>query len=112
MLTKKTRGLLAVIALLVFASGCISKSSIKQGDADAKRPINCATAASDIQLLESEKANVGQQIVSGATSIIPIGAVVHVLQLDEGKQLEVGIGEYNRMLDKRIAEIKKECNIK
>jgi hypothetical protein len=89
----------------------MSKKEIKKGEAQMKQPINCATAEQDIKLLESEKARTSQEIIAGATSIIPIGAVVHLLMLDEGKQLKVGFGEYNRMIDKKIAEIKKECNI-
>jgi len=54
---------------------------------------------------------VGQQITSGVSSIVPIGAVLNILQLKERDSLEVGCGEYNHMIDKKIAEIKKECNI-
>jgi hypothetical protein len=95
----------------VLLTGCATKSSITRGEADAKRPINCATAAADIQILEQEKVNAAQQFAAGASSILPIGAVVNLLDKTEGTQLKVGFGEYNRMLNAKIAEIKKECNI-
>ena len=107
----KTKKLMGITALIICAlmMGCISKKEIEKGKADVKKPINCATAVQDIANLEKEKARVGQEIVAGATSIVPIGAVLHVLQLKERDDLEVGCGEYNHMIDKKIAEIKKEC---
>ncbi len=90
----------------------MTKSKIEQGEADAKKPINCATAVQDIQRLESEKANVEQQAIAGAQSVIPVSAVMNILERNELNELEVGGGEYNRMIDEKIAEIKKECKIK
>jgi hypothetical protein len=111
MKTKTMAGFTVLVMCSLMMGGCMSKKEIKKGEAQMKQPINCATAEQDIKLLESEKARTSQEIVAGATSIIPIGAVVHLLMLDEGKQLKVGFGEYNRMIDKKIAEIKKECKI-
>ena len=105
---------LAVTLVLVGAllTGCMSKAAIRKGEADAKKPINCATAEADIRMLESEKAHGAQQITAGVTSIVPIGFVLNAVQGKELDSIKVGIGEYNRMLDKKIAEIKRVCKIK
>ena len=58
------------------------------------------------------QANLAKEIADGATSIIPIGLVSHLLMRDEGDTLKVGTGEYNRALDKKIAQIKTQCGIK
>ena len=104
-------GIMMGVVCGVLLTGCATKSSIRSGQADAKRPINCATAVADIQVLEQEKVNAAQQFAAGASAIIPIGAVLNLLEKDEGTQFKVGFGEYNKMLNAKIAEIKKECNI-
>ena len=103
----------AVIALLAWAllSGCASTSFMKQGEKDVLKPVNCATAQEDIKVLESEKVRIDQEVAAGATAILPIGAVLNVVQRKERQQWKVGFGEYNRMIDKKIAEIKQQCNI-
>lgn len=53
-----------------------------------------------------------KEVAAGASSIVPISAIVNMLQLKERDQFKVGFGEYNRMIDAKIAEIKKECQIK
>lgn len=79
---------------------------------EMKQPINCATAEGDIRVLESEKAHVGKQIIDGVTAIVPAGAVIGILMGTETTKLKVATGEYNEMIDKRIAEIKSTCGIK
>ena len=74
-----------------------------------KQPISCATAEGDIRALEHEKAHVAQQIAEGVMAIVPISLVVGIVTGTEGTKLKVATGEYNKMIDKRIAEIKTEC---
>jgi len=59
----------------------------------------------------SEKAHVAQQIVEGVTSITPPGFLVGVVTGTEKEKLKVGVGDYNEMIDNRIAEIKEKCGI-
>jgi len=103
-------------AIIVFAlmSGCAAKAPApeKQVKADLAKAVDCSSAAADIKTLTSEKARTSQEIEDGASSIIPIGAVAHIFGRSEGESLEIGTGEYNRKLDEKIAEIKKQCNIK
>jgi hypothetical protein len=108
MCKKKIIGL--TVALLVVA-GCSSPST-KKGEADLGKAINCSTAEADIRSLRAEKAHTSQEIAAGVTSIVPIGAVAHMFEGNEGDTLKVGTGEYNKALDKKIAEIKKLCNVK
>ena len=79
---------------------------------EMKQPINCATAEGDIRVLESEKAHVAKQIIDGVTAIFPAGAVLGILMGKEKTKLEVATGDYNKMIEKRIAEIKSECGLK
>ena len=74
-------------------------------------PINCATAEGDIRLLESEKAHVAEQIAMGVAAIFPAGLVLGILTGTEDEKIEVAMGEYDKMIDKRIAEIKAHCGI-
>ena len=78
---------------------------------EMKQPISCATAEGDIRVLEHEKVHVAQQILEGVTSIAPPGLILGVVTGTEKTKIRVGVGEYNKMIDKRIAEIKEKCGI-
>jgi hypothetical protein len=98
-----------VICLMISLTNCAMKQ--KKVEKEMQQPINCATAEGDIRVLKSEKAHVGQQIVEGVTSITPPGFIVGVVTGTEKEKMKVGVGEYNEMIDKRIAEIKEKCGI-
>ena len=74
-------------------------------------PINCSTAEGDIRMLQEEKANVAQQILAGVSAITPAGFVIGVVTRTEQTKLTVATGEYDRMIDERIAEIKAKCGV-
>lgn len=103
---------LLVIALAGLVLGGCSSPNTKQAQKEMAKPVDCATAEGDIRALTAEKAHTSQEIAAGVTSIIPIGAVAHMFEGKEGETLKVGTGEYNKALDKKIAEIKQKCNIK
>lgn len=101
-----------IVALLsVFIAGCASPIT-PQAKEDLSKPVNCATAEQDIKTLEAEKASVATQVASGATAVLPVSAVIAILGGNESAKIEVAVGEYNDRIDKKIAEIKQQCNIK
>jgi len=101
---------MAVLICLAFSvtGYAMEEKKVRQ---EMKQPINCATAEGDIRVLESEKAHVAKQIVDGVTAIFPAGAVLGILTGTEETKLKVATGEYNKMIDKRIAEIKSHCGL-
>lgn len=101
----------AIILSAVFIA-CGSTKVAKQGEMDAKKPVNCATAEADIRVLQSEKIHASQQIAAGVTAIVPVGLVAGVATGTEGTKAKVASGDYNRMLDAKIAEIKQTCGVK
>jgi len=105
----KKMTLILVVALVILIAGCSDK--YKKTEQQMKQPINCATAEGDIRMLMHEKAHVTDQIAQGVSAIFPAGAVVGVATKTEGTKLKVATGDYNKMIDKRIAEIKKECGV-
>jgi len=76
-----------------------------------KPPINCFTAEGDIRVLQSEKASVAQQMAAGLQTIVPTSIVVGLITGTSGTSAQVENGEYNRMIDARIAEIKSVCGM-
>jgi len=98
--------LLCVIALL---SGCAT--GYKKEEAALKQPINCSTAQGDLRSLQHEKANLAQEVAAGVTMIYPVGLVVGVVTRTEGTKYQVATGEYNKMIDARMAEIKSTCGV-
>jgi len=102
-----------VLALAIcagLASGCTGKSAA--GQRALKQPVNCSTAQGDLRVLEAEKVHLAEQIAIGATAILPAGAVIGILTGTEDDKLEVAVGEYDRKLDAKIAEIKRTCGIR
>jgi hypothetical protein len=102
----------AVFALgfAVSVTGCAQQ--LKQEEQSAKTmPIHCGTAQGDIRVLQSEKANVAQQVAMGVTMIYPASAVISILTGVEDTKYQVATGEYNAAIDKKIAEIKRTCGL-
>jgi hypothetical protein len=62
-------------------------------------------------VLQSEKANVAQEIANGVTAIVPAGAVIGIITGTESGKFKVASGDYNKMIDQKIAEIKSTCNL-
>ena len=98
------------IGLLLFLAGCSSPIS-KQAKEDLAQPVNCATAEGDIRSLNAEKSHASSQLAAGIKAIVPVGLVTNVASGTEGDQAKVATGEYNKMLDKKIAEIKQQCGM-
>jgi hypothetical protein len=99
-----------VICLAFFVAACAAPIS-QQAKQDLASPVDCSTAQSDIKILEDERASVVKQIEDGVTAIMPVGAVVGILSHTEIGKLEVGTHYYNHQINKKIAEIKRECGV-
>jgi hypothetical protein len=106
----KKMTMISMVALVILVTGCSDK--YKKTEQQMKQPINCATAEGDIRMLMHEKAHVSDEIAAGATAIFPAGAVIGIVTKTEGEKLKVATGKYNKMIDKRIAEIKAQCGVK
>ena len=102
---------ITAIFLTTLLLACASTDTIKKGEADAKKSVNCATAEADIRVLKSEKTHASQQMADGVTAIVPVGLVVGVATGTEGAKAKVATGDYNKMLDDKIAEIKQQCGL-
>ena len=101
---------LILACVVVAATGCTPPIT-KQERQSMAQPVKCATAQGDLRVLNSEKANVSKEIANGVSAIVPIGLVVNLVAGQEKARFEVGTGEYNRMIDKKIGEIKAQCGL-
>jgi hypothetical protein len=103
----------ALISLLALASwsGCAFQQKKVEKELANPAQINCATADGDLRLLQHEKANLAARIAEGVTAIYPASLVVGLVAGTEGTKLKVATGEYNKMIDARMAEIKQTCGI-
>lgn len=100
-----------IAAILVLAGcGTMQEKKTLAGIAGAP-PVQCATAKGDLRALESEKAHVGREIGAGVQAIIPISAVIGIVTGTEGTDFKVATGEYNKMIDGRISQIKAACKL-
>jgi len=96
------------LGLASLLGGCAMQE--KKNEANAKAmPVNCATAEGDIRVLNSEKASTATKIGNGVSMVVPIGLVAGLVTGTEGTKYQVSTGEYNKMLDAKIAEIKSTC---
>jgi hypothetical protein len=104
--------LLGCGSLLVgLTSGCAMQQEQVEQSLANPAPVDCRTADGDLRVLQSEKANVAQRIVEGATAIYPAGAVLGIVSGTEGTKISVATGDYDKMIDKRIAQIKSTCGL-
>jgi hypothetical protein len=103
---------MAIFLSLFITASFASSPEYKKGEADAQKPVNCATAEADIRALESEKAHVADQMKAGVTAMTPFGMILADLSGTEGEIASVATGDYNKMLDAKIAEIKQKCGVK
>ena len=101
--------IVSLICFVMLVPACAEQ--YKKTEKEMKQPINCATAEGDLRMLQSEKANVAKEIAAGVTSIVPAGLVIGLVTETEGAKISVATGEYNKMIDQRIAEIKQKCGI-
>lgn len=108
-MTKLTLALTAILLSTVLASADDTKMT--KGKADAKKKINCRSAVPDIRVLNSEKEYAQKQVATGIFAIMPIGLLANAAT-SQSKSEKISIKKYDEMLDKKIAEIKKECHIK
>jgi hypothetical protein len=100
-----------VFCIAILVTGC-GVEKYEHAEQDLQKPINCDTAAGDIRMLQHEKAHAMDQIAQGVSAISPAGAVVGLAKGTEGTSMKVASGDYNKMIDKRIAEIKAHCGIR
>ena len=107
---KKMNKIIVLGCVVMLLPAC-AVSKQKKVEKEMKQPINCATAEGDIRVLQHEKAHVAQQILEGATSIAPPALVLGLITQTEGEKIRVATGEYNKAIDKRIAEIKAQCGV-
>jgi len=104
----KTKLVLAALALA--AAGCKGPDvqAVQQQEA---APVNCATAESNLKMLQAEKISTAKQIEDGVTAITPIGLVAGAATGTEKGKLQIASGDYNEMIDQKVVQIKSTCGI-
>jgi hypothetical protein len=106
-MTKISIGLCAVgLAVVVSACSIMQKRTAQQVK---EMPVECATAEGDVRMLEEEKQNTAQRISSGVRMVVPIGLVAGLVTGTQRTKYQVATGQYNTMLENKIAEIKAAC---
>jgi len=100
---------LLIVLSIVLVAACAPIT--KQEKQELAKPIDCRTAEGDIRVLQSEKAHVAQEIANGVTAIFPAGAVIGIITGTESDKIKVASGDYNKMIDQKIAEIKTTCGL-
>jgi len=102
----------ALAALLATAmTGCAFEQKQVEKELASPAPIDCRTAPGDLRVLRQEKANVAQRVAEGVTAIYPAGLVLGLVTGTEETKLQVATGEYDKMIDRRIAEIQSACGL-
>jgi hypothetical protein len=102
---------LALTVVMMSLAACQPTVS-KQEKAEIAKPVDCSTAQADLATLQSEKTSTAKRMAEGVSAVFPIGLVVNSASGNEGDAMKVATGDYNKMLDNKIAEIKSQCGIK
>ena len=74
-------------------------------------PVNCSTAKQDIDQLEHEKKSTDERKVKGVLSIMPIGIAINAVSSTSSSNKKMHVDDYNKQLNRRIAEIKSVCKM-
>lgn len=106
----KSTCIVTILGSFALVTGCASNDAKMEAKVESM-PVNCTTAEGDIRMLKSEKESVAQQAAAGVETITPIGLIAGVATGTEGAKAKMATGEYNDMIDKKIAEIKQTCNL-
>lgn len=100
-----------VLLCLAFAAAGCAMHFKHEEKAIQAQPINCNTAQGDLRMLRHEKAHLAEEVAMGVTAIYPASLVVGVVTGTEKTKLQVATGEYNRMIDEKMAAIQSECGL-
>ena len=97
--------------LIVAAAGLLTScaSITKEQKALLASSIDCSHWESDIAALKAEKASVAKQLVLGVSSVMPTAAAIGILSGDYKNRTRVASGKYNRDINAKIAEIRRQC---
>jgi len=105
------RSMIVAVLGILLVSGCAMHQKKVMHTLENPAPVNCAMAEGDLRVLEGEKTHVAQQILEGVSSLTPAGAAIGILTLTETTKWKVAVGEYNKMIDRRMAQIREECGL-
>jgi hypothetical protein len=108
---RRTLSLTGMALAVGLTSGCAMQQAQVEQDLSDPRRIDCRTAYGDLRVLQSEKADLAQRVIEGATAVYPAGAVMGILTGTEGTKLSVATGDYDQMIDDRMAAIRRKCGI-
>jgi hypothetical protein len=111
MIRMTTLGLSIGIVVPALLSGCAMQD---KKSAEAEKNLQtmhytCATADGELRILDSEKKTTAQRVAAGVRSVVPISLVVGLVTQTAGVKYRIATGEYNTLIDKKIAEIKTAC---
>lgn len=110
MIDRFHRRVVAASAAAFLFAGCAAQFE-QQAEQIENQPIDCRTAPGDLRVLQSEKAHVGQQLAMGVSSVYPSSLIMGVLTGTEGTKIQVATGQYNQMIDQKIAQIEATCGV-
>ena len=102
--------LVLVVLLTVMLGACAQREKRVEAYLERDPPVVCAKANRHLRALENEKKNVTERVVSGITTVFPVGLVVSILTGTTGTKFNVATGGYNDMIDLRIDKVMRDCN--
>jgi hypothetical protein len=102
---------ICAIGVPVLLNGCAiqDKKSAQTEQNLQTMHYTCSTADGELRVLESEKKTTAQRVAAGVRSVVPISLVVGLVTQTAGVKYRIATGEYNELIDKKIAEIKTAC---
>jgi hypothetical protein len=107
-MTKITAYGVSVFGLAILTGGCQLQD--KKTEARIQQmQVNCDTASGDLRMLDEEKKSTAERASAGVRSVVPIGLVAGVVTGTAGTKYRIATGQYNQMIDDKIAQIKQAC---
>ncbi len=107
---KGMKVLVLVVLLALMLSACAQREKRVKNYLEIDPPVNCVKADRHLRALKKEKKNMWERVFTGITTITPFGLVASILTGTTVTKYKVATGDYNNMIDGRIARVRDECN--
>lgn len=96
------------LAIIIVLASCAQRTSTNE--IKRTRP-DCSRAQEQLKMLDAEMVATHERVISGVSSVAPSLAVINILTGNYKTNVEVATGQYEKVLDQKINEIKTTCNL-
>lgn len=101
----------AALCALAGLCACSPPSISRETRFLMSKPVDCRTAAEEIEILVASRPNTLRRTMTVVQSVDPVGAVGAVVNKDVDNRVRIIKGEHGQDIDERVRHLAKTCNL-